>query len=82
MLVSPVPKDERKGRIKPNDVIYRRDNTGATATSSELPAVCPVTTLREETTTLLLTELVAKQAKNAFSWQVAGTVGTPGSCYS
>lgn len=65
--------------MKPNDVIGDCDNTGATTTSKENAAVCPISTQRAGTSTPTLTELVTEQAKGTFCGQVEGTDGTPGS---
>lgn len=80
--VSSLTNNERKGRIKLNNIIDDCDNTGATATSGRLHAVCPITTLRAETKTPTLMELVTAKDKVALCRQMAGTVRAPGSCYS
>lgn len=80
MQVSSLSKDTRKGGMETSDIIDYCNNTGAPLTFC-LPAMGPITTPRAETTTSTLTEHVTEQAKKAFCLQVAGAVGTPGSCH-
>lgn len=82
MSVNSAAKDERKGCMKSTDVINDWDDTGSSATFPVLPTVCPIKIPREDTITYPVTEVKPKQAKDAFCLQVAGTVGTPDSCYS
>lgn len=65
MLVSFVPKDERKRRIKPNNVTVVCNNSDTTTISPGLNTISPIKTPRAETTRPALTELLKPQAKDA-----------------
>lgn len=82
MSVSSPPRDERKSRIKLNNLIYDCHNTDITSASPILPAICITKTPNGVNTTPTLSQIVAKQAKDALCRQMTEAVWTSCLCYS